>query len=441
MESKVIQGFFRSEDFKRGKLQDRLTMQKMADPCSGKVFVSTYKTTNSQYRQNPQMRAYPSWWRESRDQRALQLRAEQATAMRVQSSLLNIKGTGRLMPPVVQKRMEKYFDENFNDVMIHTGPQAKSIGAKAFTAGSDIYFPPGVFKPHDRESLSILAHELTHVIQQRQGRVKNPFENGIAIIRDPDLDMEANLMSESVFKDIYVKNNRSYSISSELKSPYKSIRKSTTGLIGKDNRNPEIDSVFLLRENSKDKFYVNTKSSENIPVVQRMMAGGPEVKVRAPVPGLFEVVRDYNRRMAFIAHWIWHDEEGFHAVPVGEEQDAAGLESDASKHPDQTFWGQRRLNARPDPDAAIVTDCKLLPCTSVGVARFAKCAYAIPRIVERVFEEGIPIACFAHADGYRGERLVYYTKSGAASEDIDHSLNNVYIWEWDDPRNYDFETY
>lgn len=160
-----------------------------------------------------------------------------------------------------------------------------------------------------------------------------------------------------------------------------------------------------------------------------------DTKVRAPVSALYRAVYDYDRRMAFIAHWIWWEGSTCKVLAIGSEEDAAGLESRSENHPDQTFWDQKNLEARPNRNAAIVTDCKLLPCVK---SQYRGCAHALPGIIASKFGAGIPIACFGHAEAL-GERQVFYTVSGATRQEIDQALSNVYTWEWDD--DYDPSTY
>lgn len=72
-----------------------------------------------------------------------------------------------------RSRMESSFGENFGDVRVHTGKPAGEVagelGALAFTRGRDIYFKEGEYNPSTREGQELLAHELTHVVQQRGG--------------------------------------------------------------------------------------------------------------------------------------------------------------------------------------------------------------------------------------------------------------------------------
>jgi Domain of unknown function (DUF4157) len=103
-------------------------------------------------------------------------------------------GHGRPLPDGVRSKMESFFRANFADVRVHVGGEASSVGALAFTYGDDIYFAPGRYNPATAEGQRLLGHELTHVVQQRSGRVRNPFGDGVAVVQDPVLETEATLM-------------------------------------------------------------------------------------------------------------------------------------------------------------------------------------------------------------------------------------------------------
>ena len=100
------------------------------------------------------------------------------------------------LPEAVQQKMESFFGASFADVRVHVGPEAPAIGALAFTLGSNIYFAPGQYDPVTPRGQQLLGHELAHVVQQRQGRVRNPFGNGIAVVQDPGLEAEADRMGQ-----------------------------------------------------------------------------------------------------------------------------------------------------------------------------------------------------------------------------------------------------
>ncbi len=103
-------------------------------------------------------------------------------------------GSGQRLPESVQQKMESYFKTSFEDVRVHVGPEAASIGALAFTYGTDLYFSPGQYNPGTIQGQQLLGHELTHVVQQRAGRVRNPLGNGVAVVQDYLLESEADRM-------------------------------------------------------------------------------------------------------------------------------------------------------------------------------------------------------------------------------------------------------
>lgn len=101
---------------------------------------------------------------------------------------------GQPLPLNVRQKMESFFGANFADVRVHVGPQAASIGALAFTQGSHIHFAPGQYNPASLQGQQVLGHELAHVLQQRSGRVQNPFGSGVAVVQDRRLEAEADAM-------------------------------------------------------------------------------------------------------------------------------------------------------------------------------------------------------------------------------------------------------
>jgi ribosomal protein S18 acetylase RimI-like enzyme len=107
---------------------------------------------------------------------------------------LQHKAGGMPLPRDVQAKMEQALGANFADVRIHVGSEASAIGAIAFTWGANIHFAPGQYNPHTPQGQFLLGHELTHVVQQRAGRVSNPFGSGVAVVQDHSLEAEADRM-------------------------------------------------------------------------------------------------------------------------------------------------------------------------------------------------------------------------------------------------------
>lgn len=94
--------------------------------------------------------------------------------------LYSSKGSGDPLPKIARSEMERSFGEDFSHVRVHTDSAAqkmsKNLGAKAFTHGSDIYFNSGNFETSSQEGKKLLAHELTHTVQQNDGAAIQRFE-------------------------------------------------------------------------------------------------------------------------------------------------------------------------------------------------------------------------------------------------------------------------
>jgi hypothetical protein len=104
------------------------------------------------------------------------------------------KSGGLPLPTDVRAKMETAFAADFSDVRVHIGQEASSLGAIAYTWGSNIHFAPGQYNPYTLQGQKLLGHELWHVVQQKNGRVKNPFGGGVAVVQDHALEAEADRM-------------------------------------------------------------------------------------------------------------------------------------------------------------------------------------------------------------------------------------------------------
>ncbi len=88
----------------------------------------------------------------------------------LEADLENQKGRGTPLPKSTRTFMEPRFGADFGGVRVHAGSDAaqisRQINAKAFTHGQDIYFGAGMYQPKTDNGKQLLAHELTHVVQQ-----------------------------------------------------------------------------------------------------------------------------------------------------------------------------------------------------------------------------------------------------------------------------------
>lgn len=90
----------------------------------------------------------------------------------LEESIQQARGGGQALSDNVRLPMENAFGANFSRVKVHTDTRAdhlnQSIQARAFTTGQDIFMRQGEFSTGSRSGQELLAHELTHVVQQNQ---------------------------------------------------------------------------------------------------------------------------------------------------------------------------------------------------------------------------------------------------------------------------------
>ncbi len=124
----------------------------------------------------------------------LQTKSEDNTKESVpnlENRLSSNKGKGNSLSPVIENSMGSAFGANFSGVRVHTGSDSvemnKELGAQAFTHGSDIYFNQGKYDTNSSPGQHLLAHELTHTIQQGESKTENNIQK--YDWAGPDLDL------------------------------------------------------------------------------------------------------------------------------------------------------------------------------------------------------------------------------------------------------------
>jgi hypothetical protein len=98
----------------------------------------------------------------------------------VESTIANTRGGGTALDPGVAGRMGPALGDDLSDVRVHTDDTAdslsRSVSARAFTTGSDVYFAKGEYNPGSSGGDHLLAHELSHVVQQRGAPTSGPLQ-------------------------------------------------------------------------------------------------------------------------------------------------------------------------------------------------------------------------------------------------------------------------
>jgi hypothetical protein len=86
------------------------------------------------------------------------------------------RGGGQPLDSALQKQMGDAMGHDFSGVQVHASSESdelnQQLSAKAFTTGQDIFFRQGMYNPTSSDGRELIAHELTHVVQQGTGRVR-----------------------------------------------------------------------------------------------------------------------------------------------------------------------------------------------------------------------------------------------------------------------------
>ncbi|PZV12140.1 MAG: hypothetical protein DCF20_18045 [Pseudanabaena sp.] len=119
----------------------------------------------------------------------------------LESSIQSARGSGQSLDPNLQAKMGQAMGADFSGVKVHIDSQSdqlnKSIQAKAFTTGQDVFFRQGAYAPSSRDGQELIAHELTHVVQQTG--VRNAPHQLLPSSKAPSSQVQ-RLISETDFK-------------------------------------------------------------------------------------------------------------------------------------------------------------------------------------------------------------------------------------------------
>jgi hypothetical protein len=110
---------------------------------------------------------------------AQQHEEETGASSDVENGIDRSRGGGQALDANMHRQMSSAFNADFSGVRIHTSSEAdsmnRSLSAKAFTTGKDIYFRQGEYNPGSSSGRELLAHELTHVVQQNPDTVQRGY--------------------------------------------------------------------------------------------------------------------------------------------------------------------------------------------------------------------------------------------------------------------------
>ncbi len=128
----------------------------------------------------------------------------------LEASIQQARGSGKSLADSIRQPMEQAFGADFSGVKVHTDARSdqlnQSIQARAFTTGQDVFFRSGEYNPGSRGGQELMAHELTHVVQQSGGAVqRSPQSQGMAQ-QDPITKTASPLVGDKVIQAASVKD-------------------------------------------------------------------------------------------------------------------------------------------------------------------------------------------------------------------------------------------
>ncbi len=107
---------------------------------------------------------------------SLQAEGDNSAPPDVQQAIESSRGGGHPLDGAVGAQLGKALNADFSGVRVHTDGQAdalnRALNAKAFTTGKDVFFRHGEYNPGSSTGKQLLAHELTHVVQQNPDTVQ-----------------------------------------------------------------------------------------------------------------------------------------------------------------------------------------------------------------------------------------------------------------------------
>jgi outer membrane protein OmpA-like peptidoglycan-associated protein len=116
-----------------------------------------------------------------------------------------LAGAGKPLEPALQQDMEQRFGHDFSRVRVHSGgaaeQSAREVNAQAYTVGQNIVFGAGKFAPGTHEGRRLIAHELTHVVQQTGGiQAKKVSKQSNVMLKDASasFDIEESQIQRSL---------------------------------------------------------------------------------------------------------------------------------------------------------------------------------------------------------------------------------------------------
>jgi len=223
----------------------------------------------------------------------------------VEVAINQARGGGQPLEEAVQKQMSETIGHDFSGVRVHRDSGAdelnQQLSAKTFTTGPDIFFKRGAYDPVSSRGRELIAHELTHVVQQGTGRVSG-HGSGMTVPPAGDtLEKEADAQARRASND---ENKRQRGLGARA---HKIARRAVAHPAMRDNRGRIVQRVSVetartepskRKENYRKDIYgwtiperiipritIEAKGSKWIPKVEKL-SGEISLQTKPPPEGI-----------------------------------------------------------------------------------------------------------------------------------------------------------
>ena len=182
---------------------------------------------------------------------------DERTARRIKQE----RGAGRPMEGDLQQEMGQAMGRDLGDVRVHTDAEAdrlsRQVDARAFTVGKDVFFRRGEYTPHSSEGKELLAHELTHVVDQSEGRVEDGGSGMTVHAPDDTHEQKADAVAKRVVSPQPVVGARpSYTQSEGMGAP---------ALQRQDEPEEELEAKSLQRQGEEEELEAQAVQRQDEP--------------------------------------------------------------------------------------------------------------------------------------------------------------------------------
>ncbi len=197
-----------------GAKEEEPAIQQMHDPAEKEEPQAQLKEEEESMAQKKEEEPELAQTKEEDDQAQLKEEEEPTGAVQTKSTTANAstasnqvsqtigqkKGRGAKLPDKTRSEMETAFGKDLSEVNIHTDSDSvemnQELGAQAFTTGKDVFFNAGKFNPETSNGKRLLAHELTHVVQQNGNMIQK--QSGSTTTPSPDEIKRKALLTEFI---------------------------------------------------------------------------------------------------------------------------------------------------------------------------------------------------------------------------------------------------